>query len=324
MKINYYKRILAAYFFNKKSSNLRFWHTEPKVNISVKIENLCRYYLDYSKKTEYPGPFDASGVPMLNYFGTIGVQYNPDSIAQYALGVYEQSLKNNDPRLKNIFLSQADWYVKNIQPRRQGIGVFVYDFDFEYYKTLKKPWYTSLGQGHGISVLLRAYLLTNDPKYLATAKTAFASFNYSTDVDGGVRFTDTNGDIWLEEAIVKPATHILNGFMWALWGVYDYWLVTKEPAALTLFNQCVETIERNLSRYDTGFWSRYDLAPTKIPCLASRYYHALHIAQLKVMYLLTGKLVFKQYAEKWESYQSSKFKRRLALNLKIIFKLLYY
>ncbi|MFH0780018.1 MAG: D-glucuronyl C5-epimerase family protein [Parcubacteria group bacterium] len=324
MYINYYKRIFSAYFLNKNTGNLRFWHTEPRVNIDDKIANLNKYYLDYSAKTEYPGPFDANGVPMLNYFGTIGVQYNPDAIAQYALGVYEKNLEIKDEKLKKVFLNQAEWYVNNIQMREEGIGVFVYDFDFEYFKTLKKPWYTSLGQGHGISVLLRAYLLTNDSKYLETANTAFKSFEFSTKTNGGVRFTDENGDIWLEEAVVEPATHILNGFIWALWGIYDYWLITKETNALNLFNSCVDTIEKNLHRYDTGFWSRYDLAPTKIPCLASFYYHSLHIAQLKVMYLLTNRETFKNYAEKWERYKNKKFNRKLAFIIKAIFKLLYY
>ena len=217
MKLNYYKRIIRAYLLGKNQSNLSFWHTEPQMNINAKIENLEKYYLNYSKKIEYSGPFDASGVPMLNYFGDIGVQYNPDAIAQYALGIYEKYLQTKEEKWRNIFLNQADWYVATVQTREQGVGVFIYDFDFEYFKTLKKPWYTSLGQGHGISVLLRAYLMTNDLKYLETAKTAFKSFNYSTEINGGVRFVDKNNDTWLEEAIVQPATHILNGFIWALW-----------------------------------------------------------------------------------------------------------
>ena len=44
-------------------------------------------------------------------------------------------------------------------------------------------------------------------------------------------FTDEHGNLWFEEYIVSPPTHILNGFMWAAWGVYDYFLATGDPTA---------------------------------------------------------------------------------------------
>ena len=36
---------------------------------------------------------------------------------------------------------------------------------------------------------------------------------------GGVIFEDKKKDFWIEEYIVHPPTHILNGFIWALFGV---------------------------------------------------------------------------------------------------------
>lgn len=322
MRIDYYKRILSAYLLNKKKSNLDFWHTGVKVNENIgRLEN---YYLDYKVKTGYSGPFDSRGVPMLNYFGKIGIQYNPDAVAQYALGYFEKYLRDNDNRNKEIFLRQADWFVKNIKERDCGIGVWEYNFDFEYLKKIKKPWYTSLGQGHGISVLVRAHALTKEDAYLNMAKKAFLSFKYPTKVNGGVRYVDSDGCVWFEEVIMEPSTHILNGFIWALWGVYDYWLATKETTAIEMFNEGVLTLERNLSKYDNGFWSRYDLAKTNLPNIASLYYHNLHIAQLKVLYILTGKKFFKEYADRWEGYKINRFNRVVAFLWKAAFKLLYY
>ena len=45
---------------------------------------------------------------------------------------------------------------------------------------------------------------------------------------GGVTYTDREGYKWFEEAIVEPPTHVLNGFIWATWGVYDYFLHTGD------------------------------------------------------------------------------------------------
>jgi len=324
MNINYYKRILTAYLINKKKGNLSFWHTKLKIGYRNNTSQLGGYYLDYTLKTKYPGPFDEKGVPMLNYFGDIGIQYNPDAIAQYALGYFEKYSENRDNAYKEIFLKQANWFVDNLRERDNGISVWEYNFDFEYFKKLKKPWYTSLGQGHGISVLVRAYLLTKKTIYLDTAKKAFLAFQYLTNVNGGVKYIDEHGCVWFEEAIINPPTHILNGFIWALWGIYDYWLTTKDGIAKNLFDEGVKTLKKNLHKYDKGFWSTYDLAKTELPGIASWYYHNLHIAQLKIMHKLTNEKVFLEYAEKWEKYQKNFFFKILALIYKVVFKVFYY
>ena len=45
-----------------------------------------------------------------------------------------------------------------------------------------------MGQGHGISVLVRAWQITNDSKYLNVAHKAFASYERSIDHPGGICF----------------------------------------------------------------------------------------------------------------------------------------
>ena len=324
MRINYYGRIFNAYLVNKRRSNLSFWHTEIKVSAKEDIGTLNNYYLDYIPKTRYAGPFDENGVPVLNYLGKIGTQYNPDAIAQYALGYFEEYIRKPDDKLKDEFLRQAAWFVNNLSERENGVGVWEYNFDWEYFRKLKKPWYTSLGQGHGISVLARAYWLTKKSIFLNTADKAFLSFLNTIDVEGGVKYVDRDGFVWFEEAIVEPCTHILNGFIWALWGLYDYWLLTRRDTALVLFNEGIRTLEHNLYRYDNGFWSTYDLAKTRLPGIASWYYHNLHIAQLKVLHSLTNKEIFIRYADKWDGYRKIKFNRWLAFCWKSAFKLFYW
>lgn len=121
--------------------------------------------------------------------------------------------------------------------------------------------------------------------------------------EGGMVHLDERGDPWLEEYIVSPPTHILNGFIRATWGVYDYWLATGEEAARQLFGATISTLRRNLEKYDAGFWSLYDLAGTRLKMLASPFYHRLHVAQFGVLHRLTGEELFAQYAEKWDGYR---------------------
>jgi hypothetical protein len=58
--------------------------------------------------------------------------------------------------------------------------------------------------------------------------------------------------------------------------------------------------------------------------IASRFYHRLHVAQLRVMHRITSEKTFDQYAERWESFAQSRFKRSRALFYKGAFKLCYY
>ena len=137
-------------------------------------------------------------------------------------------------------------------------------------------------------------------------------------------FADSRGDVWIEEYIVDPPTHILNGFMWAAWGVYDYFLATADPGAKELFDRAVRTLTNNLEGYDLGFWSLYEQAGTRMKMVASPFYHRLHIVQLRIMQRLTGHEAFQHYADRWEGYARSRAKRAAALCYKSAFKLCYY
>jgi hypothetical protein len=196
-------------------------------------------------------------------------------------------------------------------------------FDWEYRQRLKAPWYSGLAQGQGISLLVRAHAETGEEKYLSAAALAFRSFLVDVE-SGGVKFEDAEKNTWFEEYLVSPPTHILNGFIWATWGVYDYFLATGSRDAMSLFAAAVKTLEANLSRYDLGFWSRYELSGTLLPMIASPFYHRLHVTQLFVMYRITSLKVFEQYARRWENYARSRSGRGRALCYKGVFKLCYY
>jgi hypothetical protein len=139
-----------------------------------------------------------------------------------------------------------------------------------------------------------------------------------------VAFTDESGDLWFEEYIVSPPTHILNGFIWALWGIYDYALATQDGSAQELFSRGVRTLLHNLERYDLGFWSLYEQSGTRLPMVASAFYHRLHIVQLRIMNRLTGEQTFAAVADRWENYSHIRANRTRALVYKTAFKLCYY
>ena len=60
------------------------------------------------------------------------------------------------------------------------------------------------------------------------------------------------------EYTYAPGDKILNGFIQALVGLYDYASITKDPLGLKLFEAGDAEARAEVPRYDTGAWSLYD------------------------------------------------------------------
>jgi len=319
---NYYRRILRAYV-GPGRSQLTFWHETPEINPRASFTRLGEYYMTFREKADYAGPFDANGIPMLDYRGAIGLQYNPIAIAQWGLANYNRFMGTRAEALWLKLHMAADWLFQNLERNANGFSVWHHHFDWEYRERLKAPWYSGLAQGQGVSLLLRVNALTAEEKYLSAAKRAFVPLTRLIK-EGGVLFEDAENNLWIEEYLVDPPTHILNGFIWALWGVFDFWLARGDSTAKQIFDRGVKTLLLNLDRYDTGYWSLYEQSGTRLKMLASPFYHRLHIVQLRVMAKLTGEARFEEVAARWEAYAQRRVNRTRAWFEKSAFKLFYY
>lgn len=356
----YYRRLVPAYL-GSGGSQLTFWHDKPAINECAFAKGrageparLGPYYMLFHEKAIYPGPYDNAGIPLLDYRGAIGLQYNPIAIAQWGLANYNRFWETRDQSCREKSLKAGGWLVTNLERNARGLWVWNHHFDWEYRNTLKAPWYSGLAQGQGVSLLLRAHAESCDEKYREAADRAFVALT-KTVAEGGVLCeVDVPGqnpaakDLWIEEYLVDPPTHILNGFIWALWGIFDYSIAsgtTDIPApegcgadtpvrapsasingstACQIFDRGVQTLIHNLGAYDTGYWSLYEQSGTSLKMLASPFYHRLHIVQLQVMAKVTGNSTFSAFAERWQGYESNRANRTRALLEKSLFKLLYY
>ena len=319
---HYYRRIFRAYLGSGRSQ-LTFWHEVPEINPRAEGARLGEYYMLFREKSDYAGHHDSSAIPMLDYRGAIGLQYNPIAVSQWGLANYNRFRESGGDSRWQKTRKAADWLCANLEQNPHGLWVWNHHFDWEYRDTLKAPWYSGLAQGQGVSLLLRSHAHTGDERYLQAAERAFIPLTRLVGA-GGVLFEDADKDLWIEEYLVDPPTHILNGFIWALWGVFDYGLALGDAAARDVFDRGVTTLIHNLPKYDTGYWSLYEQSGTRLKMLASPFYHRLHIVQLRAMARLTGQPVFSEVAERWERYTQSGANRARALLEKSVFKLLYY
>lgn len=273
---------------------------------------LGRYFLDHAHVLQTVGgglygPFDTSGVPMVDYDKAFrshwwlggggrryGIHYTPVTTAQLAFALYERVVDGDDAGAAERFLAQTAWLRDSLTRMPAGFGLWLHTFPQPSYG-LQAPWASAMAQGQGISALLRAYEYTRDEQYLEAAAAAAKAYDYDVSV-GGVAYRDATGSLWFEEYPSTPTSHVLNGFMFALWGLLEFSRISGDNHVRDLWEDGVETLTRNLPRYDRNGWSRYDLIREE---RASMEYHMTHVSQLEVMSTLTGERLFEEVALTW-------------------------
>jgi heparosan-N-sulfate-glucuronate 5-epimerase len=266
--------------------------------------SLGRYYIAFPNHRQ-PSHADDAGIPLL-YLGPLNrFVYFTIYIAQCGLQSYSSLLESPDDIdvERHRFLSYAEWILKSLTRHSGDFGLWV-ESSFRFGHRIRPPWSSAMAQGEGISVLLRAYELSEDKRFLEGASLAFGAFLVPVQA-GGLRTTIDGEFLFFDEYPATPPTRVLNGFIWALLGIWDLYRATDEPAARRVFFDAIRTLRHILPRYDRGGWSRYALYEGggpfyKVDCPASAHYHLTHIAQLRVLHQITGDPIFLDMADRWD------------------------
>src|SRR5215212_5024859 len=137
--------------------------------------------------------------------------------------------------------------------------------------------YSAMAQGEAMSVLVRAFSATGEDAYLEGARRALAPMLLPIE-KGGTSWRAPEGLI-LEEVPFREPKTILNGWVFALYGLYDLVIADGSQDARKALDDTLSALLARLRAYDAGFWSFYDTSRT----LASPFYHRLHIAQLEAL-----------------------------------------
>jgi heparosan-N-sulfate-glucuronate 5-epimerase len=299
-------RSLMEYFGIRSSS---YYHSDARANYDP--DDPIAYYLDHTLRAHFPGPRDSDGVLLYSRSGHTG--YHPVLNALYALGHCDLFRLHGEESNRDECLKIADWFL-NTQDDR---GLWLTPFPQKTFG-LKENFVSAMAQGMGISVLVRAHRLTDRHEYVEAARKALGIFHVDV-ADGGVQST-TDGRIFYEEFPTDPPHHVLNGFIYAMWGLYDLVRLENDDNARVLWEDGLATLVEWLPQFDMGHWSLYHIG-AGMANPATIAYHKLHIEQLKVMFAITGLAVFEQYATRWERYLAARWNalrtlpRKLAWNV---------
>ncbi len=294
-------------YFGFKSKN--YYHAEAKANYQA--DDQLAYYLDMSGRAEFSGTFNENQIPLYSSKGKFAV--HPVMICLYALGNSEIYLKTKRESSRDNLIRIADWLTEF----QKADGGWQNPFAMPKFE-LEAGFLSAITQGKGISVLVRAFLVSKESRYVDAAIKALKSFFVDIS-NNGVR-RQLNDIIFYEEYPAVKNYQVLNGFIYALWGLLDLVRLTDDQQAKELWHDGLESLTQLLPSYDNGYWSLYHIGdgiknPATIP------YHKMHIEQLKVMFEITGNGLFYEYSEKWQKYLDNNFNAMKTLPQKILWNL---
>ncbi|MCA0935176.1 D-glucuronyl C5-epimerase family protein [Vibrio alginolyticus] len=270
--------------------------------------NLDHYFFNFSKSELLKGgsqkfSFDENGIPLLPHYlkgASEGKHYYPISIGQFALSEYHEYLNTDSKEALSSFMTMANWLLDN----QNDDGYWYSNTDMSKFM-LDSPWISAMAQGRCISVLIRAYCQTQEEKYLVACKKAVETFDPELNPSKMVTVL-SDEEYFYQEYPGKVDSYVLNGAIFALWGLIDYFKVTGDDYSYRLFEKGVNGVISKLPDYDLGYWSCYDRyhIGTSAPLnTCTAHYHNIHIKQMQVMYNLTSNKAFSAVANRWQSVE---------------------
>lgn len=246
-----------------------YWHVAQGLGSQFVPGALAGYFNDLRAKADWPGPIDDLGLPVARINGTM--LYFPTTILQKGLGHWDRWLQTGRCKADEYeeFARVVRWAVST-QDHRGG-------WPLPAIEPAAVSPYSAMIQGQGISVLCRSYHVTGSRKHLVAAMRA-AELMLAPVTQGGTMRSSSAGIILEEIPTQKPMT-VLNGWIFALFGLYDLSLLSPDPVIISSLSSTVRALASLLPTFDSGYWSYYDSCGS----LASPFYHRLHIAQLRVL-----------------------------------------
>lgn len=279
-------------------------HVNQGLGRCFSTTDICGYYNDLTEKvTKMPELLNCDELPHVEDERGEQILF-PVAVFQYGLGTYDLYLLKHDERYLKKFYQCVCWAMQN----QESSGAWN-NFFFIYPRT---P-YGAMCQGEGASLLIRAYKHSGNKVYLEAAQKAL-DFMLISVTNGGT------SDETEERLILLEYTHrtaVLNGWIFALFGLYDAALVCDSRVYRDAFDKSLHTLIKSLHDFDCGYWSIY----SRDGKIASPFYHDLHIAQMQALYAMTHNKLFLECSERWTAYKKNFWKSKKAFVKKVFQKI---
>ncbi|MFZ4828183.1 MAG: D-glucuronyl C5-epimerase family protein [Phototrophicaceae bacterium] len=297
----------------KMLSGSSYYHVPQPLGKHYHPNQLHGYYNDLAHKAFWHGEYDPDGMPLNRDDRGEGVII-PTTVIQKGLGHWEQWLARGDFHHLKQAQHIADWLVAHQDARGGWSPWFMLRFPQDYLVP-----YSAMTQGEAVSLLMRLYHRTGQATYRDSAQRALDLMLLGVENGGTARHWGNGEQIILDEFPQKPMSIVLNGWIFALYGLVDFVLVDSSPSYTVALERTVLTLVTRLEGYDMGYWSRYDSRGT----IASPFYHDLHLAQLEALALTFPEhaTTFNAVHHTWARHRQNPLKRARAVGMKTLQKL---
>ncbi|MBK7142652.1 MAG: hypothetical protein IPH75_11285 [bacterium] len=278
-------------------------HAEPQPIIEMTLIRSPNMNVDINAASRFVEPMDADSIEL--FVTETGEKvYHPVFLCNRSLQFIAAFVRTND----SLFLRRAEKYASKLVTLSQdfhGALFAPYSFDHEVHNQrrwlLKAPFHSGMAQGQMLGVMSRLALLTREQSYLDHSHQLFESLTRIQQRDmPWVSRVDTAGYFWIEEFTLEGGVdQTLNGYIAALYGLYDYWNLTKDPRARRMWDASLTTLKRYLPEFcRTGIGSYYCLGHHEG---ANDEYHRLHISMCRELHRLTGDEFYLEIARRLNS-----------------------
>jgi hypothetical protein len=239
---------------------------------------------------------DDSGIILFEWQGE--TYYHPGEICRKASGFAATYSGTGNPKYLELLLKYVNCLLsKSIEI--DGAVYFPMHFDYRVNQReeglLSAPWYSGMTQGVALSVLIRTFLITDDSTYLTYANKVFESFSrLHGESEPWIVLIDSRGCYWIEEYPVWPPSMTLNGFIWAVYGLYEYYLITGNERAAEILKASLSSLKNYIPLF------RRPGKPSYYGLRFGHYaggYHMMHIRQLRFLEKISGDPFFGEWAD---------------------------
>jgi heparosan-N-sulfate-glucuronate 5-epimerase len=269
------------------------------------------YPVDFSSKADTP--------TLLPGFVNTPGHYLWVAHVQRGLGAYERYLSGDGDEWLEGARRAADVLVQEQVEGGVHDGGWLQMREYPHTYALDPPWVSAMAQGEGASLLVRVYAETDEERYADAARRALRLMRVPS-AEGGA-CAPLGGHMLPEEYPTQPASFVLNGTIFALWGLRDVAVGLDDSGAAAAFEEGLDALSASIHRWDTGGWSLYDLYPHRVDNVASRAYHELHVTQLEAMRDIAPRPELIDAAERFARYAASPRRRTAAFARKVLFRL---
>jgi len=238
-------------------------------------------------------PVDSLGIPVYSKDGT---NYNhPVRLAQIVLHLMNSySFDTENHHLLDRAKLLLDRLLE-IAYSTENLIFFPYPFDFSLHsddnELMVAPWYSGMAQGQALSAFLKYYSASEDNLYLQSAEKIFNSY-FKLMQNGSPWISGIDGEnyLWFEEYPDSGQPNkTLNGMIFAIYGLYDYYQETLDQQCLDLLKISITTIQKYIEYFRVeGEQSYYCLTHQ----VQNPTYHRIHKRQLGYLYAITGEQYF--------------------------------